>query len=650
MKKQRFTIKQGHALPLGVTKVQDGVQFAIYLPDRKQCFLKLYRIGQPKPEYRIPLTDEFRMGSVYFVLLQLEDHEKEQASERMDLSVKLSAVTLAQILTEQYEYLYEADGEDLVDPYASALSDRNKWGKRNHDVQTRGRICLKEFDWGTDHPLHTDFSDLILYQLHVRGYTRHSSSKVKHPGTFAGLRQKIPYMQELGINGVLLLPIYEFQEIQSVTEKYLDAEDSKETLNYWGYGAPETYYFAPKASYSSKPEQADQELKDFIKSIHQVGIEVLLDFYFLPGTNLTLMIDCLRHWVLEYHVDGFRVNTEVMPSISLASDPILSGVKLLAAYWDPQMLSDAGVLHAENALAEYNDGFMNDARRFLKGDEGQVEPFFNRFYRKPQDADVVNYITHVNGFTMMDLVSYDIKHNESNGEHNMDGTEFNYSWNCGVEGKSRKKVIVDRRIRQIRNAFFMLLCSQGTPMILAGDEFGNTQDGNNNPYCHDDTVTWLNWRETKQGTQIREYVKRLIAFRKEYPLLHQGRLLQLMDTISCGVPDLSAHGVQTWRPDFSNYSRVLGILLSGQYVQNPSGETSDSIYIIFNMYWETKSFDLPTLSDGSEWHVFLETYEETFSELPPHRQRKLSKKRRKQMGIQRKTVVPPRSIVVFISR
>ncbi|MDO4166668.1 MAG: alpha-amylase family glycosyl hydrolase [Eubacteriales bacterium] len=649
MKRQRFAIKPGHALPFGVTRVQDGVQFAIYLPDRKQCFLKLYRLGAAEPEYRIPLTEEFRMGSVYFVLLELQDSgaDTEVAGKRLQ---NTDHATLAQILTEQYEYLYEADGEDLVDPYASALSDRQKWGKREPNMPTRGRICLREFDWETDHPLHIDFSDLILYQLHMRGYTRHASSKVKHPGTFVGLQQKIPYLQDLGINGVLLLPIYEFQEIQTSAAAYQKPQEEGYTLNYWGYGAPETYYFAPKASYSSHPEQADQELKSLIKALHHAGIEVLMDFYFSPGTNLTLMIDCLRYWVLEYHVDGFRVNTEVMPSISLASDPILSGVKLLSAYWDPQMLSDAGVCHAENALAEYNDGFMNDARRFLKSDEGRVEPFFQRFYRMPKDAAVVNYITHVNGFTLMDLVSYDIKHNESNGENNMDGTEYNYSWNCGVEGKSRKKAVTSQRMRQIRNAFLMLLCSQGTPMILAGDEYGNTQEGNNNPYCHDDTVTWLNWRETKQKEQIHEYVKRLIAFRKSHPILHQGRQLQLMDTISCGVPDLSAHGLQTWRPDFSNYSRMLGVLLSGRYVQNEAGEPEDSLYIIFNMYWETKSFDLPTLSDGSEWHVFLETYDETFSELPPRKPKKAGRKRRKQLGIQRKTVVPPRSIVIFVSR
>ncbi|MDE6852375.1 MAG: alpha-amylase, partial [Lachnospiraceae bacterium] len=327
-------------------------------------------------------------------------------------------------------------------------------------------------------------------------------------------------MHDLVINGVLLLPVYEFQEVQQSYHPGRETDPACQTINYWGYGAPETYYFAPKASYSSDPGQADQELKSLIKALHQAGIEVLLDFYFLPGTNLTLMVDCLRYWVLNYHVDGFRVNTEVMPSLSLASDPILSGVKMLASYWDARMLSDAGVHHEENALAEYNDGFMNDARRFLKSDEGRTEAFFRRFYYKPQGADVINYITHVNGFTMMDLVSYDIKHNESNGEHNRDGTEYNYSWNCGVEGKSRRQTVVNQRMRQIRNAFLMLLFSQGTPMILAGDEFGNTQDVNNNPYCQDNAVCWIKWNRTKMGEELLQFTKNLILLRKKYSILH----------------------------------------------------------------------------------------------------------------------------------
>ena len=659
-----FEYKEGNTLPFGVTKVAEGVQFAISLPDRKQCFLNLYRKGHKKPACRIELSREYKRGSVYFVTIT---------------GCREDSRSIASILSQEYEYTYEADGEEFVDPYAAVVYGREKWGKRNgkDSGMLRGGISLEEFDWQGDCQLGTDFSELILYQLHVRGYTRHSSSQVSHRGTYDGLREKIPYLQELGINGILLLPCYEFNEIQSGgqrkhgepdnlqkqqaasmaksirtaanEEKKRKQETEPVKLNYWGYGSSQNYYFAPKASYASDSQNAPQEMKEMVRQMHQAGIEVLLDIYFSPGTNVCLMEDCLRNWVLEYHVDGFRVNQEVMPSLVLVSDPILSGVKLLTSYWDTKMLGQAGVIRQENALAEYNEGFMNCARRFLKSDEGQVEDFANYFRRNAKDFSVVNFITYVNGFTMMDLVSYDVKHNHDNGERNQDGTQYNYSWNCGVEGKSRKKYIVSRRMCQIRNAFLMLLLSQGTPMILAGDEFGNSQNGNNNPYCQDNAITWLDWKQRETNQEIVEYVKKLIAFRREHPVLHQKEELHMYDTLSCGMPDLSIHGMQAWRADYSYYSRMLALLFYGEYQQKADGTPDDSIYIIFNMYWEARSFDLPNLPGDKEWYPAIETYGNTFSEIPRPVKKK-RKVRKPSLESQKKTVVPPRSIVVFVGR
>lgn len=551
-----FEYRAGNALPFGVTKVPDGVQFAVYLPKSDTCFLKLYKKGRKSPYYVIELTDKYKVGSVFFVTVCKAKNAKD--SRRIE-----------EILTQDFEYMYEADGREFIDPYADYITGREHWGKRTAQKgQERGGICLQEFDWEEDMPLHTPYSDLILYQLHVRGYTRHSSSKVSHKGTFRGLIEKIPYMKDLGINGVLLLPVYEFCEIQSKEEEtaspVMEADNlidlSEQKINYWGYGTRDTYYFSPKAAYTSSQASPSIEFKEMVKAFHANGIEVLLDIYFSPGTNLFLMTDCLRSWVLKYHVDGFRVNQEVMPSISLASDPILSGVKLLTSYWDINMLHGAKLSGQKNALGEYNEGFMNDIRRFLKSDEGMVEKAAGYFSRNASEYSYVNFITHVNGFTMMDLVSYDIKHNEGNGEMNQDGTEYNYSWNCGVEGKTRKKAVLDRRMIQIRNAFLMLLTSQGTPMILAGDELGNTQLGNNNAYCQDNTVGWINWNHTKTSETIHAFVKKAIQFRKAFPVLHQEEPVRMMDTLSCGMPDLSIHGMQAWRPDFSNYSRMLGML------------------------------------------------------------------------------------------
>lgn len=640
-----FEYRVGSSLPFGVTKVQGGVQFAVYLPDSKNCFLKLYKKGRKTPDSVVALTEKFKVGGVYFVTVCKSEAAEDDRS-------------IAQILTQDYEYMYEADGREFIDPYADYITGREHWGKRlGQTKQVRGGICIQDFDWKGDTPLRIPYSDLILYQLHVRGYTKHSSSKVTHKGTFRGLIEKIPYLKDLGINGILLLPVYEFCEVADEAmhteglEHMPDGEHETQEnkINYWGYGTKDTYYFAPKAAYTSNLAAPSIEFKEMVQVFHANGIEVLLDIYFAPGTNLFLMTDCLRSWVLKYHVDGFRINQEVMPSLTVASDPILSGVKVLASYWDMDMLHNARISGRKNALGEYNEGFMNDARRFLKSDEGMVERMVRYFSRNFEDHSVVNFITHVNGFTLMDLVSYDVKHNQGNGEMNQDGTEYNYSWNCGVEGKTRKKTILDRRMVQIRNAFLMLLTSQGTPMLLAGDELGNTQFGNNNAYCQDNAITWINWNMTKTAVQIHDFVKNIIQFRRTFSVLHQEKPVRMMDTLSCGMPDLSIHGTQAWRPDYSNYSRMLGMLYYGEYAGEGQGR---SVYIIYNMYWEAKSFDLPNLPRGREWRVMVDSYDNTFdSELLRKKLVVGSKKKRKpkgQVDLQKKTVVPPRTIVIFV--
>ncbi len=661
-KRELFEYKVGESLHFGVTKVSGGVQFAVSLPDKKKCSLKLYRKGQKRPACCIELSKKYKRGSVYFVTITGCTDPQEDRD-------------IATLLSEDFEYMYEADGEELIDPYASVISGREKWGRRGENQRLRGGICLEEFDWQSDAPLEIGFDDMVLYQLHVRGYTKHTSSNVKHRGTYNGLKEKIPYLKDLGVNGVLLLPCYEFDEILSqkthalgepsmdsrfrkqieLTESNLSKENlqrEKTTpvkINYWGYGSSETYYFAPKSAYAYDSSNPSGEMKEMVRSMHQAGIEVLLDIYFTPGTNICLMEDCLRNWVLEYHIDGFRVNQEVMPSLVLVSDPVLSGVKLMTSYWDIDKLRQTGLLRQENALAEYNEGFMNCARRFLKSDEGQVENFAEYFRRNAKEHSVINFMTYVNGFTMMDLVSYDVKHNDDNGEMNQDGTEYNYSWNCGVEGKSRKKAIIARRMCQIRNAFLMMLLAQGTPMILAGDEFGNTQNGNNNPYCQDNTTTWLDWKMLENNKEIHNYVKKMIAFRKEHPVLHQKDGLHMYDSLSCGMPDLSIHGMQAWKADYSYYSRMLALLYYGEYQKKEDGSSDDSIYIIFNMYWEARSFDLPNLPGDKEWYPAIETYGNTFSEVPVPMKKK-KRIRKPSLESQKKTVVPPRSIVVFVGR
>ena len=645
--KKLFEYRAGNTLPFGVMKVTGGVQFAVHLPKHNNMFLNLYKKGKKNPDCQIALTEKFRMGGGYFVVVCKAEEAEDSRS-------------IEEILSQDYEYLYEVDGKEFVDPYAGYVTGREQWGKRvpqTHPV--RGGISIEEFDWKGDVPLRIPYSDLILYQLHVRGYTKHVSSKVKHKGTFRGLMEKIPYMKDLGINGVVLLPSYEFCEVEAddsvirmdtnAGTARTDRQITDHKVNYWGYGAKETFYFAPKAAYCSHQKSPSAEFKEMVQAFHYNGIEVILDIYFTPGTKIFLMTDCLRSWALKYHVDGFRVNQNVMPLLNVASDPILSDVKMLASYWDMNMLHNAGVSGQKNGMGEYNEGFMNDARRFLKGDEGMVEKVVRYFSRNYDEYSVVNFITHVNGFTMMDLVSYDVKHNQGNGEMNRDGTEYNYSWNCGTEGRTKKKSILDRRMVQIRNAFLMLLTSQGTPMILAGDELGNSQSGNNNAYCQDNAITWINWNMTKMAVEIHEFVKKIILLRKSFQVLHQNHQIRMMDTLSCGMPDLSIHGVQAWRPDYSNYSRMLGMLYYGEYVEERKGR---SVYIIYNMYWQAKSFDLPNLPYGRAWRVIVDSYANTFDDsllkIKKKPVSKRSKKGKRQAELQKKTVVPPRSVVIFV--
>ncbi len=695
-----FTIQPGTTLTFGVTKVVNGVQFSVYFHDALSCKLKLYKKGEKKPQVIIELTDEYKWGCVYLVTLDKHPENKDKRD-------------VADILTEDYEYTYETDSGEYVDEYAALISGWENWGSRK-DKKVRGCIELRDFNWEGDKFPRNDLSDVIMYQLHVRGFTKHSSSKVKHKGTYAGLTEKADYLSELGINAVMLLPCYEFDEVlcqkaygepsdfyefsgvtksdQALLNSKIESENKQannqntessitessntdiaaladETaatkvpsnaelgrrlapknekpeikLNYWGYGARNTYYFSPKAGYASDKSCVAGEFKCMVKELHKRGIEVIMDIYFAPGTNLALMTDCLRHWVLTYHVDGFRVNDDVLPSIMIASDPLLSGVKLLVSHWNVEDMRKAHVVKDINAFAEYNEGFMNDMRRFLKSDEGMTGTFVSRFYRNPKEYSVINFATHVNGFTLNDLVSYDIKHNENNGENNTDGTDFNYSWNCGAEGFSRKKAIVRRRMKQIRNAFLMLLTAQGTPMILAGDEFLNTQYGNNNAYCHDNKITWLDWSKLKTYKEIHDYVKQLIAFRKQMKVLHQKSELMFMDSKGIGMPDISIHSTSAWKADYTNYNRMLGILLYGDYVE----KNEDSVYIIYNMYWEPKYFDLPQLPDDKEWYTAIETYTGEFSEVPKPKK----KKKRKTYTLEnsRRTMVPPRSIVVFVGR
>lgn len=633
---RRVQFERGSGYPLGACVLEPGrIQFSISLMEEKGCNLHILQKKVDRIELRnkkeweqkdneivIPVEQAYCMGDVFSVIVSFEN------------------------IRECY-YYYEANGKMIADPYARQIIGKEQWGSPVSNNQIYYKVNeLEGFKRG-DYYEKINFTDLIIYRLHVRGFTKDASSGVKDRGTFKGVIEKIPYLKELGINAVELMPCYEFNEINdctsqkkypissSITRPYFE-ENEKWKLNYWGY-AEENAYFAPKSSYSSSPQDCCNEFKEMVDAFHDHGIEVYMEFYFGFNTNQTLIAECLHFWQNYYHIDGFRVNQDWIPDKLIATDPTLNQAKLFTTDWNMKAYYPDGKLPKRKHLADYNDNFMNCARRFLKGDEEQVLAFTNLFKNNPDGKAVINFISNTNGFTLMDMVSYDVKHNEANGELNQDGTNYNYSWNCGSEGKTRKKSVLELRKKQIKNALLLLYLSQGVPLILAGDEFGNSQDGNNNPYCIDDKTTWLNWNDQKKNSWLLEYHKKCIAFRKKHKIFHLEEQLRAMDYISCGYPDISFHGLQTWYPDYTNYSRTLGILLCGKYAKLNRTEFDDNFYVAFNFHWEAHEFSLPNPNRGKKWGVLVNTANEAENELCFVEEQVAGKS----------YVIPPRTVVLF---
>ena len=536
---------QGRPLPLGVTRIGNTMNFSVAVPQEKECQLLLYHAGEKKPCMSFGMKKS--IGEVRYIAL-----------EDIDPS--------------EYEYNYEMDGEIVVDPYVKALAGREKWGQAR-DVQmheVRGKLDIKEYDWEGDAPLQLPYHSIIAYSLHVRGFTKHSSSKVKAKGTFRGVIEKIPYLKELGINQIQCMPVYDFEE-------------NLQYCNYWGYG--DAYCFAPKGAYAYSKD-AVNELKDMVKSCHREGIEVVLEMPFSGNVPKQMMEECLRYYMMEYHVDGFILNPSSAPMEGICADPILKKTKIMV----------------------HQTGFQTVMRRFLKSDEGMIPEVMYWLRHNSLGDRTYNYITNQNGFTLYDLVSYDGKHNEANGENNQDGPEYNYSWNCGVEGVTRKKAVLELRQQQIKNAFFLLLFAQGTPCILAGDEFENTQKGNNNVYCQDNPVGWLDWSKLEKKKELHDFVKKLIEIRKAYPVFWPEEEMRGIDQASCGVPDVSYHGESAWRVPSEVSSRQLGVYYSGAAV---GGE---DCFVAYNMHWQEHPFALPALSSGKKWYKIASTSEGVLEE------------------------------------
>lgn len=542
---------QGQPLPLGINISGDHVNFSVAVPEGERCWLLLYRAGEEEPKERYEMTEA--IGEVRFLAL-----------EGMDPA--------------DYEYNYMIGGEVTVDPYARGLAGRDIWGKER-DIQkheVRGVLKNGRYDWEGDEPLKLPFHSIVAYSLHVRGFTKHTSSGVEKKGTFSGVVEKLPYLKDLGINQIQCMPVYEFEECGRFR-------------NYWGYG--QAYYFAPKSAYAASGD-GERELKDMVKACHKEGIEVVLEMPFTGDTSKQLMEECLRYYCLEYHIDGFLLNPYVAPMDAIHADPILKHTKILV----------------------HDTGFQTVMRRFLKGDEGMVRDVMYWLRHQSETKEILNMITGQTGFTLRDLVSYDGKHNEANGEQNQDGPDYNYSWNCGAEGPSRKKAVTELRKNQTRNAFFLLLLAQGTPCILAGDEFGNTQKGNNNVYCQDNPVGWLDWSGLDKHPELHDFVKELIAFRKKHPVFWPEKEMTGMTYSKKGVPDVSYHGENAWRVPLEVSSRQLGVYYSGT---DRTGEGDEDCFVAYNMHWLEHTFALPALPRGKKWYRIASTQEGILDKAEP---------------------------------
>lgn len=611
---EQYQIDQhdNNTYPMGLTVIEGG--FHIAVTAAAECCCLLLYADRKKDPLRIPFPEDSRRGDVWEMTVQKAD-------------------------LDGYSYALEADGTFMPDPCGRFFQGREQWGKAEQvHAQLTSPVVCPEFDWEGDRPLEIPYEDSIIYHAHVRGFTRHTSSGVTEKGTFQGVIEKIPYLKELGITTLELMPVAEFQEVmmpEGIDGNPYGAAEPTGKLNYWGY-APASLY-APKASYSKKKDSVT-ELKRLVKVLHQAGIELVLEMYFSGEESPVTVLEAVRYWVREYHLDGIHLVGQA-PADLLAKDPYLSRTKIWALSWGDDRQRTQGVRH----LGEYNESFLIDMRRALKGDEDQMNPLIFRNRRNPAAYGVINYITNTNGFTLMDLVSYDRKHNEANGENNQDGNEYNYSWNCGVEGPTRKKKLLELRKKQIRNAWLLLFLSQGTPLLLSGDEFGNSQNGNNNAYCQDNESSWLNWNQKKTNGDLYEFVRYLIAFRKAHPVFHMEREPRVMDYLVCGHPDISYHGVKTWCPEFENFRRQIGILYCGKYGIRPDGTADDYFFTAYNMHWEPHEFALPNLPKGMIWYQAFNTDDKISGGYYQQGQEP-------EADNQKQFMVPPRTIIVFIGK
>ena len=684
-----FKVRPGFFDLNGASEFSCGVNFTVHTSHGTSCDLLLFHPDEEEPYAVIPFPESYKIGDVYSMIVY-------------DLKA------------EEFEYAYCVDGpydekkgllfdktKILLDPYAQAVAGQQVWGKKRTRTY-HAKVVRDTFDWGVQPQSSREMSDLIIYELHVRGFTQHPSSGVKHPGTFAGLKEKIPYLKELGINAVELMPIFEFDEMINAREV-----DGKQLVEYWGYNT--VGFFSPNASYAAAEEVNNEgtELKELIREFHENGIEVILDvvfnhtaegneqgpffsfkgfdnniYYLLTpeghyynfsgcGNSLNcnhpvvqqMILECLRHWTVHYRVDGFRFDLasilgrdeDGMPMNnppllrSLAYDPLLRNVKLIAEAWDAGGLYQVGNFPASKRWAEWNGQYRDTMRGYLKGDFWEANSaawricgsgdLYGGYYSEGNNNyagynSCINFLTCHDGFTLYDLYSYNNKHNEANGWNNTDGANDNRSWNCGMEGDTNDPEVLKLRYRMIRNACAILMCSRGTPMFFSGDEFGNTKFGNNNSYCQDNEISWIDWSLLKKNKELFEFFKFMIAYRKKHPVIRKK-----LDNAVCGMEGMHAHDVNADRMEVSQNAKTLAVSFAG-YDRKKCKD--DLVYVAVNAYWKEVRITLPNLANHGAWYLSVDTYGDENG--------KYCYEEGEEIRIDHEYVMKPRSIVVFTGR
>jgi len=662
-----YGVRPGRVQPLGATLVPGGVNFAVFAGPASAVSIVLFRIGGSTPLVELPIPQDYRVGRVW-------------------------AMTVFGLPYDDIEYGFRVTGPKhptiddrydpdviLSDPYAKVLMGQEVWGQAPDPAapyRYRSRLAFDDFDWEGDRPLRISPDDLVIYEAHVRGLTRHPSSGVTNPGTYAGLIEKIPYLKDLGVNCVELLPIFEFDEFGNSRR---NEETGELLLNYWGYNT--VGFFAPKAAYAATGGFGMQcdEVKHLVKAMHAAGIEVILDvvfnhtaegneygpsisfrgldnstyymmtqegYYFnFSGTGNTFnsnnpivrdfIVSCLRYWASEFHIDGFRFDLAAImdrdehgvplanpPLIeAMAYDPVLRDCKLIAEAWDAGGLYQVGSFPNYHRWSEWNGKYRDTLRRFLKGEEAVVGELATRIagspdlYKHRGARASINFLTCHDGFTLIDLFSYNDKHNLANGENNNDGANDNNSWNCGAEGPTDDPAVNELRMQQMKNAFLLLLTSRGIPMVLSGDEVARSQSGNNNGYCQDNELSWFDWSQVDANGDLLQFVRNVIAFRRAHPVLRGMHHPSSLDPMDCDHPEVSWHGARAWQPDWSPESRLLAVMWCGHHLDQWA--SPDYVYVAANAHWDQHELQLPVLDDGWVWHLFADTSQGSVGAVVP---------------------------------